>query len=231
MTRPRNHAAIGRAAQQRGDAFEAWLDAAHEAHVATGVLARMRHVGPPHKRIGGGEVVIIGDGPADYQGQTTRAHGGRAVAIEAKCRAGNLRLAELPAHQVADLDACADGGGVAALVYRWTTPDRRAQRTFVVPWRRVPWAAARRGDGPSVGPEACAPWEVDPRALLDPRDALWRPYLAPLLAAQPPVVRLPWTPGLDGVLLRAFEALRAGRGRTVEIEAYGVRLEIGGDGR
>ena len=228
MTRPRNHAAIGRVAKERGDAFEAWLDAAHEASVASGALARMRHVGPPHVRGAGGVPVIVGVGPADYQGQT---RDGRAVAIEAKCRAGNLRSAELPDHQRADLDACADGGGVAALVYRWTTPDRRAQRTFVVPWRRVPWSAARRGDGPSVGPDACAPWEVDPRALLDPRDALWRPYLAPLLAAQPPVVRLPWTPGLDGVLLRAFEALRAGRGRTVEVEAYGVRLEIGGDGR
>lgn len=224
--RPRNHAAIGAAAHHRGDAFEAWLDAAHAAALATGALARMRHVGPPHKRIGAGEVVIVGTGPADYQGQTPDS---RAVAMEAKCRAGNLRLAELPDHQRDDLDACARAGGVAVLVYRWTTPDRRAQRTFAMPWVQVPWAAPRRGDGPSVGPEACAPWEVDPRALLDPRDARWRFYLAPLLAASPAVVRLPWTPALDGMLARAFEALRTGVGRELAVEAYGVRLVIGGD--
>lgn len=228
MSRPRNHAAIGAMAHARGDAFEAWLDAAHAAALAGGLLARMRHVGPPHKRIGAGEVVIVGTGPADYQGQTLD---GRAVSLEAKCRAGNLRLAELPEHQRADLDACARAGGVAALVYRWTTPDRTRQRTFALPWAQVPWNAARRGDGPSVGPEVCAPWEVHPHALLDPRDALWRCYLAPLLAAHPREVRLPWTPGLDGVLGRAFEALRTGHGREVSVEAYGVRLVIGGEGR
>lgn len=226
MSRPRHHAAIGRIAKERGDAFEHWLDAAHKASVASGALARMRHVGPPHVRGAGGVPVIVGTGPADYQGQTPD---GRAVAIEAKVRARNLSLSDLPDHQRDDLDACARGGGVAALVYRWTTPDQRRQRTFAMPWTQVPWAAPRRGDGPSVGPEACAQWEVDPRALLDPRDARWRCYLAPLLAADPPTVRLPWTPALDGMLLRAMEGLRTGAGRELAVEAYGVRLVIGGD--
>lgn len=229
--RARNHSAIGRAAQSRGDDFERWINGAHDAALAADppLLARMRHVGPPHKRLSPTEVVIVGEGPADYQGQSLD---GRSVALEAKCRSKNLTWAEIPEHQRADLDACARAGGIAALVYRWTSVDLRQRRTFAMPWRLVPWTTRREPDGTlrpvSIGPEACAPWEVHPHALLDPRDARWRFYLAPLLAAHPPEVRLPWTPGLDGVLMRALEALRTGQGRELVVEAYGARLVIGG---
>lgn len=194
----RDHHAIGARARSRGGSFEAEIEAANDAAVARHLVARLTHVGPPHERTGpgGARVVITGPGGADYQGQTVD---GRAIAMEAKCRAGRLRWVEVEEHQRQDLDACHRSGGVdachrsggvAVLLYRWTTPDRRTARTFAVPWGEVPW---RQLDGrpTSVGPEELAPWEVPPRALLDPRDAGWAFYLAPLLAPRPLVLRLP----------------------------------------
>lgn len=232
---PRRNAAIGAAAHERGESFEEELNDAIERAVEDRLVARLVHVGPPHKRTGrGGErIVITGPGGADYQGQT---HDSRSIAFEAKCRADRLRWAEVKKHQRDDLDACARAGGVAALVYRWTTPDRRRQRTFVVPWAEVPWRtiadpAAEGGRRPtSVGPEELGAWEVDPRALLDPRDAAWVFFLAPLLPATPAppaaVMRVGWTPALDADLRTALSLLGEGRAGTVSLLAGGVRLDL-----
>lgn len=227
----RDHAAIGAAAHARGDAFEEEINRAIERAVEAGLVARLVHVGPPHKRTGrdGSRIVITGTGGADYQGQTLDS---RSVAFEAKCRADRLRFVEVKDHQRADLDACARSGGVAALVYRWTTPDRRRQRTFVVPWTAVPWktlpdAAAPGGRRPtSVGPEELAAWEVDPRALLHPRDARWAFFLAPLLAPPPRVMRVGWTPALDRQLRTALGMVAAGTARTVSLAVGGVQLDL-----
>lgn len=227
--RGRDDRAIGHAALARGEDFEAWVNAANARAVVRGEVARLHHLGPPHRRTGrGGErVIITGPGGADYQGQT---RDGRAIALEAKCRAGALRYAEVKPHQRADLDACARSGGVAALLYRWTTPDRRRARTLVVPWTEVPWRVVEGANGPratSVGPEELTAWEVPSACLVDPRDARWRFYLAPLLA-RPRVMRVAWSAGLDGQLAVALGAMRDGRAQEVSVEAGGVRLVIAG---
>jgi len=226
VSRPRHHAAIGRTAQERGDDFEAWFEGANAESVARGLVARLLHVGPPHRRTGpGGEhIVITGPGGADYQGT---ARDGRAIAMEAKSRSRDLRFAEVKPHQREDLDRVAAAGGVAALLYRWTPPLLARARTFVVPWTEVPWRTAKSADGTrrpsSIGPEALAAWEVHPDCLLHPLDARWRFYLAPLLAA-PRVMRVPWSPRLDGHLQQALGAMRGGRAQEVSLEAGGVRL-------
>lgn len=226
----RDHRAIGTAAHERGESFEAELNDAIERAVALGLVARLVHVGPPHRRTGAaGTVVVTGTGGADYQGQATDS---RSIAFEAKCRAARLRYEEVKRHQRDDLDACAAAGGVAALVYRWTTHDRRMQRTFVVPWARVPWrtiadARAPGGRRPtSVGPEELGAWEVDRNALLHPRDARWRFFLAPLLAPPPRVLRVAWSAALDRDLRRALDLVKAGRAGSLSVVLGDVRLDV-----
>ena len=175
------HAAGGRIAHANGDALEHWLERQHRRAVERGLLARMRHVGPPTEpHVEGGRVrkdrrgrlvvVVAGVGPADYQGQLP---GGRSVALEAKSREGRLYRDEVPEHQAADLDACAAGGGLAVLVARLDGV------VHAIPWREVPWCSPRGGK-PSIGAGDVTAWAVDARCLLDPRDARWRFYLEPL---------------------------------------------------
>lgn len=161
----------GDLAVRHGDELERWLDAQHQRAIARGLLCRMRHVGPPTKRIGPGgtELVVVGVGPADFQGQLP---GGRAVALEAKSREGRLRFDEIPEHQRDDLTACAEGGGLAVLVARLNGV------THAIPWFAVPWGSPR-GGRPSIGAADVASWRVDPRCELHPLDAQWRFYLAP----------------------------------------------------
>ena len=175
----------GARAHAHGGALEAWLDAQFARAIAKGLLARMRHVGPPSEphivdgaiardRRGRWLSAVTGEGPADYQGQLV---GGRAVALEAKSREGRLRLDEVPEHQRADLDACADGGGLAVLVARL------GGVTHAVPWREVPWCSPR-GGRPSVGAEDVRAWRVDARCELHPLDARWRFFLTPLVGGE-----------------------------------------------
>ena len=163
----------GELAARHGDELERWLDAQHARAIALGLLCRMRHVGPPTKRIGPGgtELVVVGTGPADYQGQLP---GGRSVALEAKSREGRLGLHELPEHQREDLDACDRGGGLAVLVVRL------GGVIHALPWRDVPWASPR-GGRPSIGAADVAAWRVDVRCELHPRDVGWRFYAEPLI--------------------------------------------------
>jgi hypothetical protein len=176
-------AAIGALAHARGDELEAWLAAQHARALARGLLARMAHVGAPSEpHIVGGKVqrdrrgrvlaALAGVGPADYQGQLA---GGRSVAIEAKSRAGRLRLDEVAEHQRTDLEACAAGRGLAVLVARL------GGVIHAIPWRDVPWCSPR-GGSPSIGAADVSAWRVDPRCELHPLDAQWRFYLAPLVA-------------------------------------------------
>ncbi len=164
------------AARDHGDELERWLEAQHERAIARGLLCRMRHVGPPHRRtgVGGHEIRIVGLGPADYQGQLP---GGCAIALEAKSREGRLSRDELPEHQRADLDACAAGGGLAVLVARL------GGTIHAIPWREVPWCSPR-GGSPSIGAADVSAWRVDPRCSSHPLDREWRFYLAPLVGME-----------------------------------------------
>lgn len=163
----------GELAARHGDELERWLDAQHQRAIARGLLCRMRHVGPPTKRTGPGgtELVVVGTGPADFQGQLP---GGRSVALEAKSREGRLGLHELPEHQREDLDACAAGGGLAVLVARL------GGAIHAIPWRAVPWASPR-GGRPSIGAADVSAWRVDPRCELHPLDSHWSFYLSRLI--------------------------------------------------
>lgn len=167
-----HRSAGGDLAVRHGDELERWLDAQHRQAIAAGLLVRMRHVGPPTKRIGPGgtELIVVGVGPADFQGQLP---GGRAVALEAKSRDGRLRFDEIPEHQREDLTACAGGGGLAVLVARL------GGVIHAIPWFVVPWGSPR-GGRPSIGAADVIAWRVDTR--FDPRDARWRFYLSDLIA-------------------------------------------------
>lgn len=156
-SKARNARVGGARAKRSGDAFEAWLDGQHEAAEVLG-LAHVAHVGPPHARVkiaGRIVVVVVGDGPADYQG-TLR--GGRHIALEAKSRALRLDRAHIEKHQADDLDAVHRLGGLALLAVELHTSDARTLGRWVVPWGDVPWQSPRGGRG-SVGPEDLAGWE------------------------------------------------------------------------
>ena len=142
-------------------AFMMWCRDQHYLARSAGILWRIRHVGPPVRFIGPNLCEPIGKGPADFQGQLARRFGALPVVAEAKTREGRLALSEIPTHQRADLDECADDGGISVLLYEHR--DGLLVTPFAIPWRAVPWRSVRKGAGPSIGPEECAPWRV--RAL------------------------------------------------------------------
>lgn len=153
-----------KAANEADHAFMEWCRGQHRAAKLAGIVARVRHCGPPVRFIGRGMCEPIGVGPADFQGQLSKRYGAVAVAIEAKSREGRLSLAEIPQHQRDDLDECADGGGLALLLYEHR--DEHRVRRFAVPWREVPWVERSRTvhgkaqHSKSVGPEDLRAWEV-----------------------------------------------------------------------
>lgn len=148
----------GRVAQAADHAFMDWLHGQHQWAVAGGVVGRIRHVGPPVRFLGPMKCEPVGKGPADFQGQLTRRFGSVSIAVEAKSREGRLTRAEIPQHQVDDLEACELHGGVAVLVYEHREGVRVTQ--FAMRWSDVPWRVVVKGSGPSIGPEECAPWKV-----------------------------------------------------------------------
>lgn len=145
-------------AQLADHAFMDWARAQHRAARDAGVIGRIRHVGPPVRFVGRGLCEPVGKGPADFQGNLSKKYSSRPVAVEAKTRAGRLALSEIPAHQVEDLDECIATGGVSVLLYEHREGLTVAQ--YAIPWRAVPWRSVRKGAGPSIGPEECAPWRV-----------------------------------------------------------------------
>lgn len=171
----------GALARRAGESFEAWLAMQHDRAIERGLLARMSHVGAPSTpHVVGGHVArdrrgrmlaaITGKGPADFQGQLP---GGRAVAIEAKSREGRLYREDVAEHQRADLDACADGGGLAVLVARLDGV------VYAMPWREVPWCSPRGGTL-SIGAADVAAWRVDRGC--ERGGAEWVFYLSALVA-------------------------------------------------
>lgn len=156
-----------RAANEADHAFMLWCRGQHHAAKRAGVIARMRHCGPPVRFVGRGVCEPIGTGPADFQGQLTRRFGSISVAVEAKTREGRLSLAEIPQHQRDDLEECAAEGGLALLLYEYR--DGEVVRRFAVPWRSIPWVERSRvvngktQRSKSIGPDDVATWEVFPQ--------------------------------------------------------------------
>lgn len=154
----------GTEARDHGQRFEAWLRSQHELAEREGI-AHVRHVGPPvaHTGPGGSRLVVVGHGPADYQGTLA---GGRSVAVEAKSRDRRLSRAEIPEHQQADLTRVAELGGLALLVIEL----REHGAVYAIEWGRVPWTVRSRKmqrhgvevieRSESVGAEELEAWHV-----------------------------------------------------------------------
>lgn len=179
-------AARGRAANDAGTTWEAWVGAQHDRALELGLAARLDHVGPPtaphvvagrvtRDRRGRLVVVVTGLAPPDYLGTLAD---GRSVAIEAKHRRGRLAAPltddELARH-VEDVDAIerhqadylsdvASAGGLALVVVGFARS--RARKPIEVR-AAVPWAVlaqrwtSPRGGRPSVGPEELAEYLLD----------------------------------------------------------------------
>lgn len=158
----------GRNANASGEAFEAWVEAQHEAAKLTGLLARVDHFGPRVVFVGGGECRVVGLAPPDYIG-TLR--GGRTLAVEAKHRGGRLKIGgddrdAIAPHQVKYLSEVGNAGALALLVVGFTRAN--GETRFAVPWSvAVKAAKAVKGDGRNaragvltLGPEDLAGWEA-----------------------------------------------------------------------
>lgn len=172
----------GKAADERGRAWERHVAAEHAAASGLGI-AHMRKVGAPVQvGTGGLPVGWAGPGPCDYQG-FIRAGGAwwRPVACEAKSREGRLQRDDVDPHQRRDLELVERVGGLA-LVLVELTDDGVPLGTWAVPWAEIErlWkrstrakpgkaGSQREGDyivSNSVGPEELAGWETTPGCYL-----------------------------------------------------------------
>lgn len=170
--------ARGHLARDRGSWWEAWLREQHKA-AAMARLARVTHVGPPHARTGpGGEnIVIVGHGPADFQGQIRGAAGAPwlPLAVEAKSLTRRMQRHDLEPHQHVDLAFV--GGelarGVALVVIELHDDEGASLGRWAIPYRELEtrWRVSRRERAGrvevsrSVGPEELAGWEIDAQGI------------------------------------------------------------------
>ena len=167
----------GAAARASCASLESWLAAAHDAMRAAGV-ADVAKVGPPSEPLRVGHRILYratGAAPPDYLGTLA---GGRAVAVEAKRRAGRLRRDRwrmVDGRRVEDRDGIEDHqrealalwermGALALVVVEF----RRARATtrHAVPWGALDAAWVERDGVWSVGPQDLAAWVVDGPAYL-----------------------------------------------------------------
>ena len=166
----------GHVAQGMGASWERWLSDQHDLAWRAG-LARVRKVGPPIARTGpGGEnIVVVGNGPADYQGQIRAPGWWRPLAIEAKSYAGRLQRHEIAAHQHEDLALTAGPlvRGVALVVIELHDDAGRTLGSWAVPYPELEarWRVSSRTVrgrevvSRSVGPDELAGWEIDARGI------------------------------------------------------------------
>lgn len=166
----------GHIAQGMGASWERWLSDQHDLAWRAG-LARVRHVGPPIARTGpGGEnILVVGNGPADYQGQIRAPGWWRPLAIEAKSYAGRLQRHEIAAHQHEDLALTAGPlvRGVALVVIELHDDAGRSLGSWALPYAELEarWRVSRRTvrgrvvESRSVGPDELAGWEIDARGI------------------------------------------------------------------
>lgn len=172
------HRRAAGAARTSGASLESWLAAEHDAMRAAG-LADVVKVGPPSEatRVGR-RILYVATGPAppDYLGTLA---GGRAVAVEAKRRAGRLHRDRwqvvdgvrrenrdgIEDHQREALATWDRAGALALIVVEF----RRAGGVtrHAVPWSALEglWAGAD-GGARSVGPKELAAWTIGEGAYL-----------------------------------------------------------------
>lgn len=161
----------GAIARHAGASFEGWLEVHHREAVRVGLLAWWRHVSPRVMWIGHGakaQAKVVGEACADYVGQLATT--GRALVVEAKSTShARFALAQLEVQQLAHLDACAAGGGLAILAIEFREQGEGTLRIlgrYAVPWQSVPWQVLRSAR--SVGPAELAPWLVRGPCYLEP---------------------------------------------------------------
>lgn len=155
----------GAVARWAGDNFEQWNAAQLTMAQHQGIIAWWRHISPRVRWVGrGGKVhpVVTGEAAADYVGQLV---GGRAFVIEAKTRRladGSFYQREVEPQQLAHLQACAQGGGLALLVIEFRTEALQLLR-YAVPWLETPWQ--KKNVGLFINPDVLAGWGVEPNGL------------------------------------------------------------------
>ena len=127
-SKPRGGTSASHARSQKaGQTFEQLLEAHHAVAIERGLLAWWRHVCPAMRTLripgqaGRWQVkhIITGEACSDFVAQL---HTGRALVVEAKSHAmsgGDFAYAKIKPQQVAQLNACADGGGLALLAIEW----------------------------------------------------------------------------------------------------------------
>ena len=130
---------VARAAQSVGAAFEAWIDAQHEAAIAMGLLGHVEH-NQARAQVIGGRIVYTACGYADY---TLLLPGAVYGAVEAKSTSDSaLMKSEVKAKQAAHLDVVVRVGGVALLLVEFRHDDGPSRR-YSIPWDGVPWKVKR----------------------------------------------------------------------------------------
>lgn len=153
----RDHSAIGRAAQQAGDAFEGWLDGQHVRAGQLGILAHIEH-NEAHSKIVNGQHIYTKPGVADYTGIL---EGGRYLAVEAKStEKGRLLRNVVEPRQQEHLEVVTRAGGLALLLIEFRREPFFAR--YAVPWLEVPWTKLRTAE--SVAAEDIGIWIIKPDA-------------------------------------------------------------------
>lgn len=165
----------GHKAKHAGDAFEHTLQRHHAWARAQGI-ADVDHVGPPHVRTGPGgrDIIIVGDGPADYQGAIRAVPHWRPLAVEAKSRTGRLQRGDLAEHQRDDLARKASRGGCALVAIELKGEGDVIVGRWAIPWAVLEsrWKRSTRTvkgvthESASVGPEELEGWQMDPTCYL-----------------------------------------------------------------
>jgi hypothetical protein len=164
MPRSATRVAVGRANKAAGTAFEAWVEAQHNAALTMGVLAHIEH-NEAHSKIISGRPMYVAPGVADYTGTLAN---GKSLAAEAKSTdAMRLSKSEVKPLQQKHLNAVARTGAPALLLVEFrgipvegVAPGIAGSRRYAVPWMEVPWEVLRTAE--SVSESALIKWRIQP---------------------------------------------------------------------
>ena len=148
--------ASGRAAKAAGDAWEAFVEAQHEAAKYLGVIVYVQHNEPGTKFVGG-RLLHTKKSGTDFFGIMAD---GRAFATECKSTIGRLMRSDVQPKQVEQLDAVVKVGGEAWLLVEFRIGVEGYIRC-AIPWKVAPWTKLRSAD--SISPDEMDPeWYIRP---------------------------------------------------------------------